>query len=172
MLKVNNRNGRTKCEICSKLTIKTAKRRQCCRSGVFVVNFEHISYLVLVFAWLTLNMQLPARRGFILVFTIDDIYSAIYMMQFQVVLCIYVNFRNYNIPTKETMMYSYQTFFMSKGKYKYLTFLSYHLLFYSKNHNTRLLKFQVGHYCRYNIFISGRKSSASRILIILISINF
>ena len=29
------------------------------RSGVFIVNFEHISYLVLVFLLLTLNMQLP-----------------------------------------------------------------------------------------------------------------
>ena len=30
------------------------------RSGVFIVNFEHISYLILVFLLLTLNMQLPA----------------------------------------------------------------------------------------------------------------
>ena len=29
-------------------------------SGVFIVNFEHISHLVLVFLLLTLNMQLPA----------------------------------------------------------------------------------------------------------------
>ena len=27
-----------------------------CRSGVFIVNFEHISHLVLVFLLLTLNM--------------------------------------------------------------------------------------------------------------------
>ena len=46
LLKVNNRSIRTRCEICSKLTIKTSERR---RSGVFIVNFEHISYLVLVF---------------------------------------------------------------------------------------------------------------------------
>ena len=56
LLKVNNRNTRTRCEICSKLTIKTPERR----SGVFIVNFEHISHLVLVFLLLTLNMQLPA----------------------------------------------------------------------------------------------------------------
>ena len=31
------------------------------RSGVFIVNFEHISHLVLVFLLLTLNMELPAR---------------------------------------------------------------------------------------------------------------
>ena len=32
------------CEICSKLTIKIPKQR-----GVFIVNFEHISHLVLIF---------------------------------------------------------------------------------------------------------------------------
>ena len=36
LLKVNNRNTRTRC-----------------RSGVFIVNFEHISHLVLVFLLLT-----------------------------------------------------------------------------------------------------------------------
>ena len=59
LLKVNNRNTRTRCEICSKLTIKTPERRLA-SSGVFIVNFEHISHLVLVFLLLTLNMQLPA----------------------------------------------------------------------------------------------------------------
>ena len=49
MFKVNNRNTRTRCEICLKLTIKTRKQRQWRRSGVFIVNFELISYLVLVF---------------------------------------------------------------------------------------------------------------------------
>ena len=47
MVKVNNRNTRTRCEICSKLTIKTPEWRQWCqqrRSGVFIVNFEHIAY--------------------------------------------------------------------------------------------------------------------------------
>ena len=29
LLKINNRNSRTRCEICSKLTIKTPERRQC-----------------------------------------------------------------------------------------------------------------------------------------------
>ena len=38
LFKVNNKNTRTRHEICSKLTIKTP-----------VVNFEHISHLVLVF---------------------------------------------------------------------------------------------------------------------------
>ena len=48
LLKVNNKNSRTRCEICSKLTIKTP--------GVFMVNFKHISHIVLVFPLLTLNM--------------------------------------------------------------------------------------------------------------------
>ena len=34
---------------CSKLTIKAPEQRHCRRSGVFIVNFEHISHLVLVF---------------------------------------------------------------------------------------------------------------------------
>ena len=55
LLKFNNRNTRTKCEICSKLTIKIPERRQR-RSGIFIVNLEHISHLVLVFLLLTLNV--------------------------------------------------------------------------------------------------------------------
>ena len=42
-------------KICSKLTIKTPERRQWRRSGVFTVNFEQISFLVLVFLFLTLS---------------------------------------------------------------------------------------------------------------------
>ena len=77
LLKVNNRNGRTRCEICSKLTIKTRERRlsyteqfidllcksidwflyKWCCPGVFIVNLEHISHPVLVFLLLTLNMS-------------------------------------------------------------------------------------------------------------------
>ena len=56
LLKVNNKNNRTWCEICSKLTIKTPKRRHWRRSGVCIVNFEHIPYLAVVFLLLTLNM--------------------------------------------------------------------------------------------------------------------
>ena len=44
-----------KCEIYSKLTIKTPKRRRGRRSGVFIVNFEPISDLFLVFVLLILN---------------------------------------------------------------------------------------------------------------------
>ena len=39
---------------------KEPKRRQSHRSGVFIVNPEHISHLAIVFLSLTLNMQLPA----------------------------------------------------------------------------------------------------------------
>ena len=51
LFKVNNRNTRTRCEICSKLTLQIAELH----SGVFVVKFEHIPHLVLVFLLLTLN---------------------------------------------------------------------------------------------------------------------
>ena len=50
--KFNNRNTRTMCEICSKLTIKTTERRS---SVVFIVNFEQISHIVLVFLLLALD---------------------------------------------------------------------------------------------------------------------
>ena len=55
LLKVNNRNNKTRYEICSKLTINMLERRQWRRSGVFIVNFEHISHFVVVFL-LTLDM--------------------------------------------------------------------------------------------------------------------
>ena len=49
LLKVNNRNTRARYEICSKLTIIISERRQWRPSSIFMVNFEHISHLVLVF---------------------------------------------------------------------------------------------------------------------------
>ena len=54
MFKVEKRNTRTRCEICLKLTIKTPERCQWRRSGV-IVNFGHISHLVLVYLFLTLG---------------------------------------------------------------------------------------------------------------------
>ena len=60
LFKVNSRNTRARCEICLKLTIKTRERCQCHRSGVLIVNFEHIPHLVLVLLLLTLNKYLPA----------------------------------------------------------------------------------------------------------------
>ena len=44
----------------SKLTIKTSERRQWRLSVVFIVNFEHISHLVLVLLLLTLSRKMPA----------------------------------------------------------------------------------------------------------------
>ena len=58
LLKVNKRNTRTKCEICSKLTLKTPKQCHWRPYGVFIVNFEYFSHLVQVFLLLILNMQL------------------------------------------------------------------------------------------------------------------
>ena len=55
LLKVNKRNSRARCEIYSKLTIKIPERRQWRRFGIFIVNLEHISHLVLVFLLLTLK---------------------------------------------------------------------------------------------------------------------
>ena len=63
LLKVNNKNTRTRCEICSKLAIKIPERRYWRRSGIFIVNFEHSSHLVPVFLLLTLNMKLPAQMS-------------------------------------------------------------------------------------------------------------
>ena len=55
MFKINNRNTKTRGEMCSKLTIKIPERRHWCRSGVVIVNFELISHLDLVFLLLTLS---------------------------------------------------------------------------------------------------------------------
>ena len=68
LLKVNRRNTRVRCEICSKLTIKIPERRQCCRAGVVIVNFEHISKFLLVFLLSTLNRPRPIRVFLLLVF--------------------------------------------------------------------------------------------------------
>ena len=57
LLRVKNRNTRIRCEICSKLTINTPEQSHRCRSGVFIVNFDHISPLVLMCLLLTLNFE-------------------------------------------------------------------------------------------------------------------
>ena len=81
-LKVNNRNTKTRCEICSKLTLKTPERRHWSRSTVFTVNFEHviaswvktlavlfffgnfanIHHINVVFLFVTLSKCLPAQE--------------------------------------------------------------------------------------------------------------
>ena len=65
--KVNNRNTRTRCEICPKLTIKIPEQRHW---RVFTVNFENISHLILVYLLLNLNMQLPAGLNLICEFNL------------------------------------------------------------------------------------------------------
>ena len=45
------------CEICSKSTIKSQERHWC-RSGDFVVNFEHISHFFLLYLLLILNKSM------------------------------------------------------------------------------------------------------------------
>ena len=53
MFKVNQRNSKARCEICSALTIKIPERRHWRLSVFFNVSFEHISNLVLLFLLLT-----------------------------------------------------------------------------------------------------------------------
>ena len=53
LFKANNINTRKTCEICSKLIIKTPERRR--RPSIFIVNFEHVLHLFLVFLLLALN---------------------------------------------------------------------------------------------------------------------
>ena len=55
MFKINKGNTRTMCKMCSKLTIKTLKRRHWRRFAVFIVYFEQVSHMVLVFVLWTLN---------------------------------------------------------------------------------------------------------------------
>ena len=49
LFKVNNRNIRKRCEICSNITLRTPERHQWRRSSVFIVNFQYISHLFLAF---------------------------------------------------------------------------------------------------------------------------
>ena len=55
LLKVNNRNTRTKCDM-FKVNNKDTQMTPMACSGAFIVNFEHISDLALMFLLLTLNM--------------------------------------------------------------------------------------------------------------------
>ena len=65
LLKFNIKNTKTRCEICSMLTIKTPERCHWRRSCVFIVNFEYILHLILVFLLLTLNMYILFPAGII-----------------------------------------------------------------------------------------------------------
>ena len=55
LFKVSNRNARNMFEIFLESTIDTPEWHHCFGSGVFIVNFEHISLLFLFFLFLTLN---------------------------------------------------------------------------------------------------------------------
>ena len=61
LLKENRRKTWKKCEICSKSTIETPEQYQWRRSGIFIVNFKHISHLFLEFLLSTLNRKMFAR---------------------------------------------------------------------------------------------------------------
>ena len=67
MYKVNTRNSRKRCGICSKLTIKTPERCNWRRSGVFIVSFEHyftlfpwasiIDFKPVNFSWVSFGLK-------------------------------------------------------------------------------------------------------------------
>ena len=50
LVQVNNGNSKTMCGICSKLTVKTLEGRHWRHSDVFIVNFEQILHIVLLFS--------------------------------------------------------------------------------------------------------------------------
>ena len=58
MFKVKRRNTRTRCEIYPKLTVNIKVKV----FGVFLVNSEYISQLVLVFLLLTWSWNIPAGK--------------------------------------------------------------------------------------------------------------
>ena len=58
LFKVNNRNtknARARCEMCLKIIVRTPEQRQWHQSGAFIVNFQHISHIQLVFPLVTLS---------------------------------------------------------------------------------------------------------------------
>ena len=62
--KVNNRNTKNtsvRCETYLKLTVSTPERRQWYRSGVFIINFQQISHIHLVFPSVTLSKKMLAQ---------------------------------------------------------------------------------------------------------------
>ena len=61
MFKVNNRNSRTRCEICSKLTKKIAERRQAVNCQA--VNSEKVNAGWEKFGWLLLKFNLLGAKN-------------------------------------------------------------------------------------------------------------
>ena len=65
-------------------------------SAVFIINFEHISHLVLVFLLLTLSRQMPAR-----------LHITAYFVFHTFIICdvVSVNVISYVIPLEKTPIY-------------------------------------------------------------------
>ena len=64
LFKANVRNTKTVLENCSKSTMKATEGRQWGRSCIFIINFEQIPHIVLVFPLSILTKQMPAERSF------------------------------------------------------------------------------------------------------------
>ena len=64
MFKVNSRNTRVKCKRRSKLTTEIPEGGHWVRFGVFIVNYEHILHLVLVFILINLSRLMLAGCDF------------------------------------------------------------------------------------------------------------
>ena len=56
---MSNVKNPTVCNTCSKLTTNTLRWCQWCLCGVFIVNFEQVLHIILVFPLLTLNKKMP-----------------------------------------------------------------------------------------------------------------
>ena len=65
LFEFNDKNTRKRCEICSDLSIKTPERCPLSCSDFFIVNSEHISYLLLAFLLLNFSMYLFAEKKII-----------------------------------------------------------------------------------------------------------
>ena len=63
------------CEICSKLTIKRVEQRR--RSGTFIVNFEHISHLVLVFGQVSAGWVITFKFDYVSASELNDMLNAV-----------------------------------------------------------------------------------------------
>ena len=79
MVKINNRNTKTRCEICSKLIIQIRFGVFIVNfgrlSGIFIVNFKHILHLVLVF-FITFEHVITDWDAWSIVFVYSMIFSS------------------------------------------------------------------------------------------------
>ena len=66
MFKVISTDTGTRCEMCSKLTIKTWEKLKWGRSCVFIVNSKHISHFVLVFFFFFVNIE-EVNAGWVII---------------------------------------------------------------------------------------------------------